>query len=328
MTVATTPGGDLQPWNAEDFGDLGMEDIGAGELTIPRMEIVHDQAMFRDRNSKAEFPKLRAILLGVVKGRIFWAKEVDDNDQPLCRSNDFTAGFPQMRTDIPEDKQFPWAKSNFNPADNPPGPDGLVRLPCDSCRFKEWDNNGFGQKKPPCSELYMLPLLYQSDADGTMTPAILTLKSSAVKNVRNYITPFKSARRPMFTVYTELSLQLSSRGSVKYSVPSLKQLEATAQPTWGDLADQYRSIREFLQRDPRPQEKKAAAKPTANSAGATALDPNDPWNQPPAGQSQPDWPAATPAAAPPTAPPPAAPPGMAPPAAPPRPATPASDLPF
>lgn len=310
MTVATTPGGGVQPWpGEEDFGDLGMEDIGAGELTIPRLEIVHGEGRFRDRNSKAEYDKLTAVILGVVKGRIFWAKEVDDGDQPLCRSNNFTVGFPQMRTDIPVDKQFPWGKSNFDPASALPGDDGLIRLPCDACRFKEWDNNGFGQKKPPCSELYMLPMLYEAgDEPGVLSPGILTLKSSAVKNVRSYITPFKNAKQPMFTAFTELTLALSSRGSVKYSVPSLKRLGPSDRGQWSEFAEQYRSIREFLQRDPRPAEDR---KPTASSVAATALAEDDPWAN--------TQPAVVPTA------PPAAPP-VAPPAAPPAART--SDLPF
>lgn len=295
MTV-TTPGSDLEPWGGEDFAGLGMEDIGAGELTIPRIEIMHADGRFRDRNSKVEYPVLRAAILGVVKGRIYWAKEVDDGDKPLCRSNNFEIGFPQLRTDIPKDKQFPWEKSNFNPSDFPPGDDGLVRLPCATCRFKEWDVNG--QKKPLCSELYMLPLVYESDEDGTMSPGILTVKSSAVKNLKAYITPFKSAGRPMFTSMTEIGLALSSRGSVKFSVPSFKKLGTTERSEWAGYADQYRSIRDFLQRDPRPQDDKDASptKPMASSTAATRLEEDDPWASaapppPPPGRAAPSVPA-------------------------------------
>lgn len=278
MTVATTPsGGELDSWGGEDFGGLGMEDIGAGELTIPRIEILHAEGRFRDRNSKVEYDVLRAAILGVVKGRIMWAKEVDDGDRPQCRSNNFEVGFPQMRVDIPADKQFPWGKSNFNPGDYPPQADGLIHLPCASCKFKEWDVNG--QKKPLCSELYMLPMMYEGP-DGELSPGILTVKSSAVKTLKAYITPFKGQGRPMFTVMTEIGLQLSSRGSVKYSVPTFKRCETTERTQWAGFAEQYRSIRDFLQRDPRPQEDKdggRTSKPTASAERATRLDEDDPW---------------------------------------------------
>jgi hypothetical protein len=334
VTVATTPGGEIQPWD-DDFGDLGMEDIGQNELSIPRLEIVHEEGIFRDRNSKAEYATLTGIILGVVKGRIMWAADVDDGDQPMCRSNNFEIGFPQMRTDIPAAKQFPWARSNFDPAAITPGPDGLQRLPCTSCRFKEWENNGFpDSKKPPCSELYHLPMLYEV-TEGNRTPGILTVKSSAVKSIRKYITPFKSSRRPMFTALTEITLELSSRGKVKYSVPVFKRIGESDGSQWSEYAELYRSTREFLQRDPRPVEPK---KPVASSTSATALEPDDPWATAPAAAPPDDAPWATPgvpAASPVPAATPAAtaPPAVARPAAPapaPAPAAmpPTSDLPF
>lgn len=87
MTVAATPtGAELAvPYDLGDMGDLGLEDIGAGELTVPRLEIVHEQGVFRDRNSKAEYSTLNCIILGVVKQRIMWDKTVDDGDKPQCR---------------------------------------------------------------------------------------------------------------------------------------------------------------------------------------------------------------------------------------------------
>lgn len=255
--------------------DLGLGDIKASELTIPRLEIMHAEGRFRDRNSKAEFETLTAVMLGVVKQRIMWDKEVDDGDQPQCKSPDFDNGFPQLRTDIPKDKQFPWAKSNFNPADYPPGPDGLIRLPCEKCVFQEWNVNGW--KNPPCAEQFTFPLLYDT-GDGEMSPAILTLQRSAAKACKQYITAFKGARQPMFTVNTQLSLTLNSRGKVVYSTPTFKRLGPTDSSYWSEYADNYRSIREFLRQAPRPRDEEGgSSRPTASAAAATTLAEGDPW---------------------------------------------------
>lgn len=279
MTVATTSGGATAPWSSEDLGDLGMEDIKASELTIPRLELVHDQAAFRDRNSKAEFETLNCIILGVVKQRIMWDKEVDDGDQPQCKSPSFEVGFPQMRTDIPKEKQFPWASSNFNPADFPPGDDGLVRLPCEKCVFQEWNVQGW--KNPPCAEQFTFPLLYDT-GDGDFSPAILTLQRSAAKACKQYITSFKNARQPMFTVNTQLTLTLQSRGKVKYSTPNFKRLGPTDNTLWSQYADDYRSIREFLRQDPRPRDEDGGttSRPVASATKATTLEADDPWSVP------------------------------------------------
>ena len=349
MTVApTTPGGLPANWSDEEFADFGMEDIGQDELAVPRLEIVHEEGLFRDRNTQTTYAELDCVILGVVKGRIMWDREVDEGDRPRCRSNDHKVGFPQMRTDIPVNKQFPWDKSNFAPSAFPPGPDGQIRLPCAQCHFKDWDHNGFGQKKPPCAETYAMPLMYV-DLSGNYSPAILTLKSSAVPAVRKYITPFKAGKQPLFTATTKMTLNIERKGGPngkKYSVPVFRRTGQSDTALWQEFMGQFRSIRDYLQREPRPDDK--APKQVASARAATQLDPNDPWNQPqqandwPAQQPNPAdaWPtnqqqqtAATPPqpapVAPPVAPPtpaPTAPP--APVAAPQPPAQPRRDLPF
>lgn len=295
MTVATTPGGELQPWQEEEFEDFGLEDIDSSELAVPRLEIVHDHALFKDRNTKVEFPLMRAVILGVVKGRIKWDKEVGDGDRPQCRSNDFKTGFPQMRVDIPKEKQFPWDLSNFNPADYAPGPDGQVRLPCDSCKFKEWDAPGQG-KKPTCNELYILPLMYFSEEDGSSSPAILTVKSSGVPNIRKYITPFKGSKQPLFTAVTEITLSQLKKGNRPYAVPEFKRISQSDNSQWNSYMGQFRSMRDYLKRDPRPDDK--APKPVASSQSATRLEENDPWANVPQAQNPADaWPTQQPAPA-------------------------------
>lgn len=300
MTVApTTPGGLPANWSDEEFGDFGMEDISTDELAVPRVEIVHEEGRFRDRNTQAEFERLECIILGVVKGRIMWDREMDEGDRPRCRSNDFNNGFPQMRTDIPPDKQFPWDKSNFAPNVFPPGPDGQVRLPCNSCHFKEWDHNGFGQKKPPCNEVFHLAIMYLADPDtGSYSPAILSLKSSAVPAVRKYVTPFKAGKQPLFTASTEMTLSIQRKGGQngkKFSVPIFKRVGQSDPGSWPEYMGHFRAIRDYLQREPRPDNK--TQKPVATSRAATQLAPDDPWANVPQAQNPADaWPTQQPQA--------------------------------
>lgn len=286
MTVAAIPGtGVAVPYDPDDLSDLGLEDIGAGELTVPRLEIVHDKGVFRDRNTKTEYSTLNCIILGVVKQRIMWDKVVDDGDKPQCRSANFELGWPQMRTDIPKSKQFPWVKSNFNPEDQPTQPNGLVALSCESCVFKDW--NAQDWTVPPCSEQYTFIVLYQTDDSGNMAPAILTLQRSAAKACKQYLTFFKGAKQPMFTVQTTIDLSIMSRGKVTYSTPVFKRgLETDRGPdgaNWRDYASTYRSIREFLRQAPRGQDDDEGdgtrtEKPRpASAAAATALSEDDPW---------------------------------------------------
>jgi hypothetical protein len=281
MTVATTgDGGAVVPYDPDQFGDVGLEDVGVSDVVIPRLRIVHDEAVFEDNLSKAKFDTLKVILLGLVKQRIFWHDEVDDGDVPVCKSPDFEHGFPNLDEQTKPDKRFPIAKSNFNLADFPAGgPNsigGHVTLPCSTCIFKEWEKGDW--KVPPCTEQHTFPLLYTPDDGETWTPALLSLQKTGIKPSRQYISSFAQSKTPMFTVFTELKLTPQSRGNVKYAVPTLKRLEQTEKDLWGHYADQYRGIRDFVRQPPRRDEDEAegaAAVPTeapAASAAAPATD--------------------------------------------------------
>jgi hypothetical protein len=281
MTVTTTgDGGAVVPYDPEAYGDVGLEDVGVADVVIPRLSIVHDEGVFQDNLSKARYDKLTVILLGLVKQRIFWDDTVDDGDKPMCKSPDFELGFPQVSEEVKADKRFPWDKSNFNPADFPPGGptsvNGLVTLPCSSCVFKEWDKQDW--KVPPCTEQHTYPLLYTPDEGQSWTAALLSLQKTGIKPSRQYISSFAQSKTPMFTVFTELSLTQQSRGSVKYSVPVLRKGTQTEREDWSNYADTYRSIREFVRQPPRsleedegvPTEAAAATAAPATTAPAPA----------------------------------------------------------
>lgn len=280
MTVDTI--GSSSPWG--DLGDVGLEDVGAGDVQMPRLVIDHAEALFKDSTTGQKFPKLTVVMLGVVKQRIMWDSQIDDNDKPQCKSPTHEIGFPQMRTDIPVRKQFPWAKSNFNPADYPPDENGQIRLPCDNCNLKEW---GADKEKPACSEQYTFGVYYQDD-EGGMRPAIISFQRSGLKAARSYAGTFKAAKQPMFTVFTTMTLSAESRGKTVYATPSFTRGGASDSGMWSEYADAYRAVRDFLHQDPRPatkeeDDKAAAARSAsrpASAAAATKLNEDDPWSAP------------------------------------------------
>lgn len=278
-----------------DLGDVGLEDVSASDIQMPRIQLLHDTGKFRDASTGVELDSLECVILGLVKQRIMWDTEVDEGDKPQCKSPNHTHGYPQMRTDIPARKQFPWSKSNFDPKDFPVT-DGQIVLPCDSCVFANW---GADKSKPPCSEQYTFALYYR-DAEGEMRPGLLSLQRSGMKPAKVYTGTFAAAKQPMFTVWTRISLTLESRGKVTYSVPKFTKGELSDRHEWPGFAEQYRSVREFLHQAPRPatkeeDDKEAAARSgssrpaPASAASATKLTDDDPWST--------STPAAAPAAA-------------------------------
>jgi hypothetical protein len=269
VTVTPSGGGAVAPYD-EDL-NVGLEDIGVGDIVLPRLRIVHDEAKFQDNLSNAEFESIEVILLGLVKQRIMWHPTVEEGDKPQCKSTDFDHGFPNVSDDTKKDKRFPWDKSNFSPEDFPPNPDfnNLVTLPCSSCIFNQWDQGDW--KVPPCAEQHTYPLLYnttpgEAPENQIWQPALLSVQKTGIKPSRQYISSFAQSKTAMFTVVTQIDLTLMKRGSVEYSVPKFKKLGSTDRNMWAEYADQLRQIRSFIRQPPRNEDDDYVAESSTESS--------------------------------------------------------------
>lgn len=281
MTMAVPGSGGVAEYDPSLYGDAGLEDIGSSDVIVPRLRIVHDEAVFENNLTHEKFDRLNVVLLGLIKQRIMWADDVQDGDGPQCKSPDFDHGFPNMRDDVRKDTLFPWVRSNFDPSQaqpleiakgaNPAYPDGYSSnghavLPCTNCVFQQWDKGDW--KAPPCSEQHTYPLMYQVHAGDELEdwlPALLTVQKTGIKPSRTYISSFATSKTPMFTVFTELSLNMLTRGSVKYSVPVFKRGAQTDRESWREYADRQRSIRTFVRSAPRPPDAEESAPPAASA---------------------------------------------------------------
>ena len=334
------------PANPSDFGGTGLEDFGLEDAVIPRLRILHKEAVFEDSLSGEKFDSVYMIILGLVKQRILWHQIVDDDDKPMCRSANFETGFPNLSEDQPREKRFPWAASGFRPEDYPPGPDGKIRLPCSGCNLKEWKSHPDG-KRPYCSEQFTLPILYSGDLHGDYVPALVTFQKTSLKPLKSYLSNFARTKNPAFVAITQVGLDMLHRGQTDYSVPKFRKAGETEDDNWRDYAIQYQTMREFLQAEPgsREESEDGVGTPSANVAGPPAQpaappqpEPEDvvegewtetgadPWKSPPAA-AEPPAPAQAQAPPPPPAPAPTPPPAPAPAPAPPAGAA-DDDLPF
>lgn len=250
--------------------ETGLEDFGMEDAVVPRLQIVHKEGEFKDSLSGEQFGKINAIILGLVKQRILWHKDIDEGDMPMCKSPDHKFGFPNVSEDTKKDKRFPWGMSGFDPADYPPDENGIIALPCEGCQLKEWGSHPDG-KKPYCAEQYTLPLLYSPNEDDSFVPAILTFQKTGIKPIRSYLTSFARTKNPAYTAITEISLTLQHRGQTDYSVPKLRRVGDTDPDDWREYSISYRSLRNFLTSHPTPRDDEDV-EPT----------PSDNVNRPPA----------------------------------------------
>ena len=335
MTVDTySAGGALASYADPDLEESGLEDLDAEDVRVPRLKIVGKRGVFQDTLTKVEMPEINAIILGMTKQRIMWRREVDENEQPLCKSPDFVTGYPNVEARDP-DKVFPWMESGFdlgtyNHYSDDPAHSGHVVLPCAKCKFKDWN----GKKPPRCAESFAYAILYgEPDSEPTM-PAILTLQRSAISAAKTYNAFFAAQKIPFFQFYTRMTLVQKSRGDVEYAVPVLQRGGGTDQSQWIFFAQQARAIREMLRQAPRPMEGWTPLEPSANvntAPAATTPAPSAPAPAAPAPAPAPapaaPAPAPAPAPATPPAPPVAPPAPPAPQAAPPAPPAPAPSAP-
>lgn len=260
----------------------GLEDIDESDTRIPRLKINHSNALFVDQLTKEEFPIAHAIVLGLVKQRIFWRDEVDEGDAPLCKSTDFEHGFPQNDPKFPASKQFPWERSVFNLEDYAPDPafNNHVALPCASCSFKEWTKKSSGENEaPPCAEQYVFSMFYSTDENvEPYQPALLSVQRSGIKNARNYVSYFGAAKKPFFSIYTKVTLDHFKRGSVSYAVPVFAMGKPVDTDNYERFGDYARMIRDNIRQAPRapagdlsaPQSSNAVTAPPAKAVAAPA----------------------------------------------------------
>ena len=240
----------------------GLEDYDPGEDTtsLPRLNIVHADAVFVDSLSGAEYSSLNVILLGLVKQRVLWPAEMgEEGSQPLCKSYNHSQGIPG--------EGFPAEASGFDllvVGDDP--------LNCDSCKLKDWGAHPT-RDTPWCSEQLIMPLLMDPEEDGNWVPAVATFQRSSAKPARQYMSSFVRSKQSLFTTETTLSLSAQKRGTVKYSVAKFVKGEPTPEDAWEEYLSNYLSIAEFLRTPRKPDsEETAVTAPSAKAATADVID--------------------------------------------------------
>ena len=329
MTVATTD--QASPW--AEFGNAGLEDVNARDLQLPRLKINGPECALREHGLEREVPGAHHDLPRPHQAAGLLRRHQQD-------PRGFTADLQvqRLRGRLPEravEQQvaglLPVDRVRLQPADRRPDGSGPRSSASqgDTCQLKEWRNG----ERPECSELHTYPVLDSHPDTHELIPAILTVKSSAIKNSRNLVSAFSTANRPMFTAWTRVTLTGGKRGSVVYAVPNFAPLfdmaQITPQDMWKSWYEQWKLIRDAQRMPPRPFEDEDGnpiKPPEPAVSGNLIAGEASPWQDyqdaAPNQNGTVEWPPPAPAAqapappvaaAPVTTPPPAAQPPAAPP---------------
>lgn len=269
------------------WANTGLEDFSVTDAVLPRIKIDHQNGLWVDNISGLQMQELHFIALGLVKQRVLFHHNVEDDDVPMCKSADFNTGYVNL--EAPTKKSFPWDLSGFDPNDFPKQADGQVKLPCDGCQLKEWGSSPLGDN-PYCSEQWTLPIYYDASGDGSgdWAPAILTLQKSSIKPIRTYFTGFAQSNKPPFLATGKATLTVKQRGTVVYSIPSFTKTGESPRDRWQEFSEQFAEMRSFLTRPP-VREDDGSAAPAAPADNTNTAPPQQqaPAPQAPPQQAQP-----------------------------------------
>lgn len=280
----------------------GLEDVSASDIVLPIIKINHAEGVFVDSLSNEQFEEFDCIMLGLSKGRVLWPSELqEETGEPLCKSYDFQLGFPGpgfVQRDV--SRQFPSKVSGFGKttvetamvaAKQGPMADESQLLACGDCGLKEWETMP-GARTPWCTEQFIFPVIRLTE-DGGQAPAYITFQRSAMKACKAYISSFRQANRPMYTVVTTVRAIHQSRGTVEYVTPQFTKGKGTDPTNWPEYSKTLADIKGFLttprvredddddgdddEEDETPVEKpkarkKTAAKKTAAKAKEEAIE--------------------------------------------------------
>lgn len=250
MTAPNLPA--VQDNNASTVA-TGLEDLDPNEIAIPRIRVEHAKGVFIDSLTGEEFPTMYGVLLGMVRQRVMWAKEVVDGGRPQCKSSDAITGFPNMEG--PDaDSKFPWAASGLAPEAQPTDEHGRIVIACNTCPFAQWGPRKANGKSdpPPCKERFTFPIMYSTKEGGVVDRAgIVSFQGSGIKPSKDYMASFVRSSKSLYTAITEISLDMQKKGMVVFSTPRYKRIGDTAESEHEAWKEEMAQLRDFLRRAPR-----------------------------------------------------------------------------
>lgn len=171
QVAAPGAGGNHELSRPEVAPPRGLEEVDREDMVIPRFNIVQPGSevvlnetgtagRFRDAISGEEYEQLdEIVLLKVRKGRVFFAGDEDPEEGVVCASDDRV--LPAARIERP------------------------VQDACAGCPMSEWRQIGNKRKHPKCQETYTLLIAHEG------MPYFITLKSSAIKDVKKLLTQLR-----------------------------------------------------------------------------------------------------------------------------------------
>jgi len=196
--------------------DTGLEELGAGDLIIPRLtitqpttpDIAADQVGKFCINVTGDYhDTMRVAIIKLTKSRILFPDKYKRDNEPLCRSHDFK--FP---AEIPGVTPMA-ATCQLIPGDTKKH----------TCPYANW---GADNTPPRCQETWNLLIV---DID-TYLPMWFSIKSTALKPLRKIVSAVSmictAKRLPMWALGFDMALEKITNDSGTFYAPQFSGLAA------------------------------------------------------------------------------------------------------
>jgi hypothetical protein len=226
----------------------GLEDIESTDITMPIFRIDHENGVFVNGLTNETMESFDAVILGVIKQRILWPREVGgEGEAPMCRSYDFKIGIPRAETWVQVQPKQPAAvntavkASGFTWDQVETAAEGSG-LSCGSCNLKEW---GQDRTPPWCNEQWTMPFA-RLDEDGDPVLGVISFQRTGLKPCKSYVSGFVQAKSALYTVVTRIKAVVQNRGTVAWVTPSFTRLGDSDVTQWPLYSKSLAEVRDYL----------------------------------------------------------------------------------
>jgi len=165
-----------------------MEEIEREDIALPRVRVLQPTSKLEGTRGEFRFsltgkckPTIKAVLLRVAKGRVYWDRD-NLGDAPLCASDDARAPRPQY--------------------------EGRYAATCTECELKEWGQDG---TPPECGLTYSF---LGVDTEENGQPFLLAMRGTSIKHARAAFSSPMLQRKPLYATPVTISsvLKIEEKG--------------------------------------------------------------------------------------------------------------------
>lgn len=165
------------------LGMGALDNMDSSMIKMPRLKLVQNSSKkgtpgkWISNINDEEVDSITGAILAISQYRVMFPK-LGEGEKPLCRSND---GIKKSSVD------------------------GIGDNNCSRCRFSQWGRSADGKSiKPVCMQGYALLMLQETSPD-VWSPAIVSVKGSAIKPAKAFFTEMRARNIPSFAYLTTLS---------------------------------------------------------------------------------------------------------------------------